>query len=438
MSGFALRPLGQFASVFLAVGGIQILVGGGSDGVGEPFVLSGIWLLSLRMALKATSARTPMLGIAIPAAVGAVIGAAVISVVGHALPRLDIVQAHLWMTAAAVLVVFTLYAHSASRLCEPRRLLVVGSEQSCEDLTHELQLRSGTAFACLGFVADDISSCRRPERYLGSTRILSDIASRERPDVIVLAEETDQPRALDALLEEPCPKCRVLSLHQFHEHAFGRVPVSQLRSTWFMSLVHLYQRPYPQLTKRLLDLVVAASALVLLVPLLPILALLVRLSGPGPILFRQPRLGAGGRAFDILKFRTMIDGAEKGGLAVWAAEHDARITPVGRLLRRTRLDEVPQLWNVLRGDMSIVGPRPERPEFFDVLRSELPYWSRRHLVKPGITGWAQVKHGYASDASATADKLAYDLYYLKHRSLLFDLTIMARTLGVVVSGFGSR
>ena len=149
-------------------------------------------------------------------------------------------------------------------------------------------------------------------------------------------------------------------------------------------------------------------------------------------------MGEGGRIFEIVKFRTMVDGAEAGGEAVWALEDDPRVTNVGRLLRRTRLDEIPQLWNVLRGDMSIVGPRPERPEFLDVLNAEVPYWTRRHFVKPGITGWAQVRHGYADDVDGTAAKLAYDLYYLKHRSLVLDLAILLMTARILVTGSGAR
>ena len=142
--------------------------------------------------------------------------------------------------------------------------------------------------------------------------------------------------------------------------------------------------------------------------------------------------------FEILKFRTMTDGAEQPGTAVWATENDPRVTRLGRVLRRTRVDELPQLWNVLRGEMSIVGPRPERPEFLELLQETVPFWTRRNLVKPGITGWAQVRRGYASDLTGTADKLAYDLYYLKYRSVLFDLAIVSRTVGIVLSGFGSR
>jgi len=169
-----------------------------------------------------------------------------------------------------------------------------------------------------------------------------------------------------------------------------------------------------------------------------LIALLVRLSGPGPILYRQTRAGEAGVPFDILKFRTMADGAEADGKAAWAEEKDPRVTRLGRTLRRYRLDEIPQIWNVLRGEMSVVGPRPERPEFVALLEREIPHWSRRHLVKPGVTGWAQIRHGYTADPLGAAEKLAYDLYYIKHRGVLLDLMIVLRTLRVVLRGDGAR
>jgi lipopolysaccharide/colanic/teichoic acid biosynthesis glycosyltransferase len=231
---------------------------------------------------------------------------------------------------------------------------------------------------------------------------------------------------------------RVIPIHQFHEYAFGRVPVDLLSSAWFMSVLHLYQRTYSRLSKRAFDLVILTVALPVLALLVPLMALLVRLSSAGPVLFRQIRVGEHGEPFQMIKFRTMVDGAEAPGRAVWAGEGDPRITPIGRLMRRMRLDELPQLWNVLCGDMSIVGPRPERPEFLELLEDEVPFWSRRHLVKPGLTGWAQVRHPYTADVAGAAEKLSYDLYYLKHRSLRLDLAIVAMTAATVAGGFGSR
>jgi len=167
-------------------------------------------------------------------------------------------------------------------------------------------------------------------------------------------------------------------------------------------------------------------------PLLPLIAFLVRWT-PGPIIYRQTRLGEGGRPFTIYKFRTMVVDAEASGQPEWATEGDKRVTPVGRVLRRAHLDEIPQLWNVLKGDMSIVGPRPERPEFVAMLEKEMPFWSRRLLIKPGVTGWAQVRSGYSADCASCADKLSYDLWYIRHRTLAVDLAVCVRTASLMVS-----
>jgi lipopolysaccharide/colanic/teichoic acid biosynthesis glycosyltransferase len=205
-----------------------------------------------------------------------------------------------------------------------------------------------------------------------------------------------------------------------------------------MSLLHAYGRPYHRVTKRALDLVLAAFAFVLAAPMVLTIMAAVRLSGPGPVFYRQVRVGEGGVPFQILKFRTMRRDAEVDGNAAWAGENDHRVTGIGRLLRRYRLDELPQILNVLRGEMSAVGPRPERPQFVSVLEREIPHWSRRLLVKPGLTGWAQVRMGYTADLASAGDKLAYDLFYIKHRGLMLDLAIILRTVRVVLRGSGAR
>jgi lipopolysaccharide/colanic/teichoic acid biosynthesis glycosyltransferase len=176
---------------------------------------------------------------------------------------------------------------------------------------------------------------------------------------------------------------------------------------------------------------------VLAAPIFLLVAIAVRLSGR-PVLIKQTRLGERGIRFDMYKFRTMIPAGEPVGIARWAAENDPRVTRVGRVLRRTRLDELPQLWNVIRGQMSIVGPRPERPEFIRVLEESIPFWNRRLLVKPGITGWAQIRGGYAADREGMATKLSYDLWYIRNRTLLLDVAICAKTCLTVVTGTGAR
>src|SRR5581483_554057 len=242
----------------------------------------------------------------------------------------------------------------------------------------------------------------------------------------------------EQLLDAASCGFKLVGLSEFYEHAFGRVPVDTLRPTWFVNVLHLYTRPYTRLAKRAFDVVVALFGVMAVSWLLPILWLVVKKTGgPGPVIFTQTRLGEGGRHFRIYKFRTMRADAEATG-AVWAMKDDPRVTKVGKIMRKTRLDELPQLWNVLKGDMSIVGPRPERPEFLEQLQDVVPFWTRRHLVKPGITGWAQVRRGYTADADGTADKLSYDLWYLRHRSLVIDLAVCVKTFTTILTGAGAR
>lgn len=189
--------------------------------------------------------------------------------------------------------------------------------------------------------------------------------------------------------------------------------------------------------KRLLDVLAAAALIVIFAPVLALTALAIRIEGPGPILYRQKRVGLGGKEFEILKFRSMVLDAEKNG-AQWAERNDTRVTRVGRFIRATRVDEIPQAFNVLRGEMSFVGPRPERPEFVAVLEKEIPNYHLRHVVRPGITGWAQVKYVYGASVEDSRIKLEYDLHYIKNFTLWLDLVIMLLTVRVTLFGIGSR
>ena len=326
----------------------------------------------------------------------------------------------------------------------------MGAGAEAVALASELDRDQGVPFECVGLVRvdpddirvdlDDQSGHTASENGHAAGRIenLASTIAETKPDFVVFEDGPTQPFAVDRFLDAAQTDVRVGGLHHFYERAFGRVPVEGLSPSWFMTVFHLYHRPYSRVTKRIFDLTVGCVALVLLAPMLLVTAVLVRLSSPGPILFTQTRLGERGKTYKMRKFRTMVDRAEEPGSATWTAEEDPRITTVGRFLRRTRLDELPQFWNVLRGEMSIVGPRPERPEFVDVLERDVPFWTHRHLVKPGITGWAQLRHGYTASVQATADKLSFDLFYVKHRSLLFDCAILLKTVEVVVLGRGAR
>lgn len=238
-------------------------------------------------------------------------------------------------------------------------------------------------------------------------------------------------RALDSLLDVASSGFRVVGVTHFFEHVFGWVPLRHLTPSWFMSILHLHQRTYGRFAKRSLDVIGASIGIVLAAPIVPVIMLLVRRT-PGRIIYRQTRVGEGGKLFTMYKFRTMAEDAEEPGRPVFAEENDPRVTRFGRALRKTHLDELPQLWNVLKGEMSIVGPRPERPEFVRVLENTVPFLARRLLIKPGITGWAQLRCDYASDSESAADRLSYDLWYLRHRNLTVDLAICAKTFSALL------
>jgi len=192
------------------------------------------------------------------------------------------------------------------------------------------------------------------------------------------------------------------------------------------------------IARRLISIVIAMAALLLLLPFIPLLALAVKLSSPGPVLFCQKRVGRRGEIFTLYKFRTMQQDAEAATGAVWAQKDDPRVTSIGRFLRKTRLDEIPQLWNVLKGDMGFVGPRPERPEFVQFLTEQIPYYNLRHIIRPGVTGWAQVRYQYGATLEETKEKLEYDLYYIKHMSVALDFLIVFETLKTILLRRGAQ
>jgi exopolysaccharide biosynthesis polyprenyl glycosylphosphotransferase len=395
------------------------------------------WFAAGRAVLAATRPARAALGQAGSTAIASLAGAGAVSALALWAPSLAIRPVTVVQVAAAVFVLQLGWERLVrASAAERRRVLIVGATDGGEELVEELWLDDDRRYELVGVVDDDAGETVAGVPVLGRLDDLTAVVEAAHPDLVVLAVSRNRLEAFTSLLDAAGSRFDVLGLPEFHEQAFGRVPVRHLNAAWFISVLHFYRRPYGQAAKRAFDLVVGSAGLLLTAPLFPAIALLVRRT-PGPAIFRQERLGEGGRVFTIYKFRTMRADAEEGQ-PIWAEERDPRATGIGRFLRRTRLDELPQLWNVIKGDMSIVGPRPERPEFVDELQEAVPFWTRRHLVKPGITGWAQVRRGYTSDAEGTAEKLSYDLWYLRHRSLVIDLAICARTLTTLVSGAGSR
>jgi exopolysaccharide biosynthesis polyprenyl glycosylphosphotransferase len=324
------------------------------------------------------------------------------------------------------------------------RIALVGSPRLARSLANEIKLTGIDGYRVIGWVDNGGERRRSGARRLGSLDEIAEVVESERIDLIVNAAGEDAvgtraaPRVASALdvVEAVSAmlggEVRLIGLNQFHEEVFGHVPLATLNAAFFQYLMHPRFRGGSDFTKRVGDLVVGGLAAVALAPFVAIAALAIKLSDGGPVFFRQVRVGAGGRDFEIVKLRTMRIDAEASGQAQWSSSDDQRITPVGRFLRRTHLDEVPQLINILRNEMSLVGPRPERPEIVARLEWQIPFYDRRELVKPGITGWAQVRCGYAGSEEGTAWKLCHDLYYLKHRSFALDAMIVLQTLVTAV------
>jgi exopolysaccharide biosynthesis polyprenyl glycosylphosphotransferase len=396
-----------------------------------------IWKAAFRRAYAEASVTVWTIGAAVPALVGAVTGALLATPVAVGVGPIRLPGFALLEIALSVLISSALWESTVARsLAARRRILVVGAGGGGVDLLEDVALAPRLPFEIVGVVDLDSGAGQiAGVPLLGTFDELPEVVRRERPQIVVLSNDR-RGDAFEKILEVGHLGFVVVGVAEFYEYAFGRLPLRNLTPQWFMSVLHLYRRPYSQLLKRTFDVVVASFAAMLLAPVVPLVALLVRRT-PGPTIFRQTRLGEGGEPFTIYKFRTMCLDAEKNG-AVWASALDSRVTGAGRFLRKARLDEIPQLWNVLRGEMSIVGPRPERPEFVAQLEAEVPFWTRRHLVKPGITGWAQIRHGYTADAAGTGDKLSYDLWYLRHRSIVVDIAICAKTFWTLVSGSGAR
>jgi exopolysaccharide biosynthesis polyprenyl glycosylphosphotransferase len=257
-------------------------------------------------------------------------------------------------------------------------------------------------------------------------------------DTIIVGHKPEEvPGLQDALYETIFSAVSLVDRAGFEESATGRIPLEHISQNWFLSHIHEGEKVAYEGIKRLVDVILAIPIAIVTALFYPFLALLVKLSSPGPVLYSQIRTGTSQKPFRIYKLRTMRQDAEASGVPQFAQKDDPRITKIGKFLRATRLDELPQIWNVLRGDMSLIGPRPERPEFVTELVAQMPYYSLRHLTRPGLTGWAQVQFPYASTFEENLKKLQYDLYYIKHRSLMLDIAILLKTVRIVLKRMGT-
>jgi len=317
-----------------------------------------------------------------------------------------------------------------------RRILIVGvSDLGCA-IAEAVRERKNLGAEIAGFLSDDpdhVGGWVEGFPVLGRVHEIEKVLMRERIGAIVVASKRrDEHFPADELLAAKLEGRLVESGVSFYERVTGRIYLRELRPSYLIFSAGFRGGVLREAAKRTLDIALSAAGLLVVLPLMPLVALAIELDSRGPVFFLQERVGRNGKLFRCVKLRSMYHGAERNTGAVFASHDDDRITRVGRFLRMARLDEMPQLWNVLRGDMSFVGPRPERPEFVEALSDEYPYFRARLSLKPGLTGWAQIRHGYVNDVSGYEDKIALDLYYLKYRSLTMDLMILWRTLRTVV------
>jgi sugar transferase (PEP-CTERM system associated) len=375
-------------------------------------------------------------------AVGA--AAMVLAVAAFAAPSL-ILDPGIFVTALGVFVVAVIswratFNYLARDPHLEERILIVGTGRTARMLARQMGTQQDFAYRLVGFVEEstDVPLVRQHDILGGASDIDRIVAARHVDRIVVGLSDRRGRLPIEQLLRAKLSGVRVEDATTTYERLTGKILVDDLKPSWLIFSDGFRASRITRFIKRMLDLALSVMLGLVTVPLMLLTALAVKLDSSGPALYSQERVGENGRVFKIYKFRSMRSDAEQAGRPVWARDQDDRVTRVGRFIRLTRLDELPQLWNVMRGDMSFVGPRPERPFFVEQLARDIPFYMQRHAVKPGLTGWAQVKYRYGSTVEDAMEKLRYDLYYIKHLSIFFDLTIVLDTVKVILFGKGAK
>ncbi|WP_333841058.1 TIGR03013 family XrtA/PEP-CTERM system glycosyltransferase [Pelomicrobium sp.] len=360
-------------------------------------------------------------------------------------------QSELYQSALGYAMLFGLGAVVLLRWAMPEdhrarffthRILVLGAGPDALNVERALASLAPAAMEVVGFypLNDGTQTVVPQKKIIADAPLLPELVRQLNVHEVIVAarERRGGVLPLRQLLDCRLRGVRVNDLPAFFERLNGEVPIESLKASWLIYGDGFRQGVARTVMKRAFDLSAAGLLLVVAAPVMVLAAIAIFLESGRPVVFKQERVGAGGRTFNLLKFRSMRQDAEADGKPRWAAEKDDRVTRVGRFIRRTRIDELPQLINVLKGDMSFVGPRPERPYFMAELTEKIPFYGVRHSVKPGITGWAQVRYCYGSSVQDARKKLQFDLYYVKNHSLLLDLVILFETVRVVLLGEGAR
>jgi sugar transferase (PEP-CTERM system associated) len=362
-------------------------------------------------------------------------------------PQLMLGRGVFILSAGVVLLVITAWRVAfewITRTLGPReRLLLIGTGPGAVELARELHsLRHTLGVQIVGFVDPDPAKVGAPVINPGVVGTIADVPEIVRSykvdRVVVSLGDARGKLPVDQLLEMKLNDGVAFDhLASVYEEYTGKIAVENLRPSWFIFSDGFRKSAALVMVKRLVDVIAGGIGVVLSLPVMLLVALLIKLTSRGAVLYHQARVGQHGRIFTVHKFRSMVSDAEATTGAVWAQENDSRVTPIGGFLRRSRLDELPQLWNVLRGDMSLVGPRPERPEFVRNLTEKIPFYGQRHVVRPGLTGWAQIRYTYGASVEDAMEKLQYDLFYIKNLSLALDLFILVSTVKTVLQRRGA-
>jgi sugar transferase (PEP-CTERM system associated) len=398
------------------------------------------------LGLYSPRQRSDLPGLIVRLAVAVVAAAVLAAALFYEVPTLRVGRGILALSAffafCAVLISRSLLGQIVDESVFRRRILVYGAGQRSLAIASLRRRSDRRGFHVAGYLQAQDEKVAAPARQVLQINpdLLHLCTEQDIDEIVVAMEDRRRGFPIADFLECRFAGIDVTELLTFLERETGRVAIDVLNPSWLIFGEGFRRSPMRRITARVLDLL--ASALIILVALPFMLATAVAImiedGLQAPVLYRQARIGLGGRPFNVLKFRSMRQDAEAAGRALWAQAADPRVTRVGAVIRKLRIDELPQLFNVVRGDMSLVGPRPERPEFVAQLAERIPYYVERHCVKPGITGWAQLCYPYGSSERDALEKLQYDLYYIKNNSLLFDLAILLQTVEVVLMGKGAR
>lgn len=448
---FCVCVLAVYVSVYVRFDGQRIME---IDSINSPVVTSILFGLvmpvtMMAMGLYQSRFRGGILGVFLRSVIGFLCGAAVLALMYYLIPSLYLGRG---VFALALILAFfmvgtirPMFFYYVDRDILKIRVLVLGAGEKAASIHRRLRRRvDRRGFRVVGYLklATDESVTVDPSLVveLGEKSLLDYCIEYGIDEIVVAADERRNAMPLEALLKCKLYGIDVIDLLGFFEREQGKLPLDILRPDWLIYSDGFDGSAFKDISKRIFD--VLASLLILLITwpfmLFAILAIKIEDGINAPIFYGQTRVGHLGRPFQVLKFRSMSVNAERDGVAQWATKNDSRVTATGNVIRKTRIDELPQILNVLRGDMSFVGPRPERPQFVDELALDIPYYQERHAVKPGITGWAQVCYPYGASLQDSVQKQEYDLFYIKNHTIFLDMLILCQTAEVVLFGKGAR